>query len=280
MWCRFAIGSSRERDVAAGREPVELHGEDDDQHQAEPEMRVARARPAQPSWRRSPSALPRRTAAITPAGIPIRMPIRIDEAGQLERDRDPRHDRVRDGELPRVGAEVSLQRAARPTWRTAPAPARRARTCAGSPRAPRDRAILARRARAPDRRAAPGRRAKTTTLARKRTIRAAPALRRRKPPISSLSCLVLLAEEAGEVGADQPVGVHLHAVHPASTRRRAGRGARGRSAAAGGGRSASRRSTASPGLLGRRLAGIVEDEVELRVEKPASLSVPFVWTKP
>ena len=58
--------------------------------QAEPEVRHRAGRRARPSSRRSRSALPRRTAAITPAGMPISDRDEHAEDRELERDRDAR----------------------------------------------------------------------------------------------------------------------------------------------------------------------------------------------
>jgi len=93
----------------ADRQPVQVDGEEDDHHQAEPEVRHR-----QPDERECR----RRVVLGSPASD------RRDDTGrdadqraeqhrqerELERDRDPRDDRVRDRQLPRVEAEVAADR--------------------------------------------------------------------------------------------------------------------------------------------------------------------------
>ena len=103
----------REGHVAAGGQPLELHGEVDDHHDAEPEMR-----------HREPDERDRRGGVVRRLAPPHRRkdagndadhrPDQDREACELERDRQPLHDRVRYRQLALVGAEVTPYRETRP----------------------------------------------------------------------------------------------------------------------------------------------------------------------
>src|SRR5579884_994786 len=153
---------------------------------------------------------PRRTAAITPAGIPISMPTRI------ERSASSREIGIRDTIVCATGSlrlsSPRLPCSARQTHltyctgsgRSSPYSCRTAAITAGSLLSP-----LSAIAGSPGSARTP---TNTSTLAQKTTTRAAPALRRRKPPIVSRPRPRLLGER-GELRADQTVAVHLHAGH-------------------------------------------------------------------
>ena len=168
------------------------------------------ARRAPPTSPRSPPACPRRTAAMMPAGIPITIPTRIARTRELERDRQPVDDRVRDRQLALVASEVALQREPEPLHvldrqRLVEA------VVVADRRHRRRVAVLARRARSPGRPEARGTPRKTRMLARRRTTRAAPSLAQQEAAHRLSSLLRARLLEAGELRADQAVAVDLHA---------------------------------------------------------------------
>ncbi len=177
-----------ERHVAARRKPVQVDREEADHHQAEPEVRHAQAHE-----RRRRRNVVRRLA----------LPDRGDDAGrdpdhdpdedrqkrELDRRRQPVDDRLRHRQLALVASEVSLQREPEPldvldgqrlVEAVVVADRRHRRPGRGSPR----------RARSPGRPGSARPPRKTRMLARRRTTRAAPSLRSRKPPIASVPYFV------------------------------------------------------------------------------------------
>ncbi len=95
--------------VPARREPAELDGEEDDQEQAQPEMRH-RQPDERGGRRRVVGGLAAPHRGDHPRSDAEQRPEQHREAGELQRDRQPGHDRVRDRELPLVEPEVALER--------------------------------------------------------------------------------------------------------------------------------------------------------------------------
>ena len=153
---------------------------------------------------------------MMPAGIPISDADEDRQTGELKRDRQPRHDRVRDRQLALVDAEVAAQRETEPVdvlhrqrlVEPVVVPDRGEHRRVAVLAAERDRRV-ARAARGPR-----GRRGCSRGAGRSGRLR---ALRRRKPPMIVRLCLLL---EAGELrrGSDRrrrsatPADLLRHAV--------------------------------------------------------------------
>jgi hypothetical protein len=95
-----------ERDVAAGREPLQADGEQHDQEQPEPEVRHGEADEGD-GGRRVVRRLASPGCGDDPGDDPDQRAEQHGQEGELERDRQPRDDRVPDRQLPLVGAEIA-----------------------------------------------------------------------------------------------------------------------------------------------------------------------------
>ena len=125
------------RHVARGGQPAEAHREEQDQHDAEPEVRHREPRRARAGWRRRRAAVPLRAAETMPAGMPDHERDEHRADRQLHRHRQLRARAARSpGSCCAATRRGRRAGRCRSRCRTAPASAGRGGTSRGSPRPP------------------------------------------------------------------------------------------------------------------------------------------------